>query len=98
MHFGAVFDDEAPCTCDSCSSLHELARAPGVVEHVEHEADEAIAFAPNAVQHLASLHPNVLGMNPKAPSLACVVRRIGRGDQKLTRHAADTRTGGPQRA
>ena len=61
---------------------------------LEHETDEAVAFALHARHHGRAVDPHLTGVHAERTGRVQRVRRVGRGDQELARHAADPGAGG----
>ena len=68
-----------------------------VLDHLEHRADEIIAQGAYARHHRPAVDPCRPGSDPEHRRFAHGVRRLGRGDQQLARHAADPGAGGAAR-
>ena len=69
----------------------------GTLDHLEHRADEVVAQNAKAGHHSPAVDARLAGLDPEYRGLADRVRRLGRGDQQLARHAADPGAGGAVR-
>ena len=61
---------------------------------LEHEADEAVAFALDARHHGRAIDPHLAGMHAERTGRVQRMRRLCRGNQELAWHAADPGAGG----
>jgi hypothetical protein len=64
------------------------------VDAFEDEADEAVALAVHARHHFHAVDAFLAGVDTELRRQVQHVRRLGRRDQELARHAAHTRAGG----
>jgi hypothetical protein len=85
-------DHEQMIAGKRASAHHPLLGRP-VLDRLDDEAHEAVALALDALHHRPAVD---LGRSPsrrRRRRLLDHVRRLGRGDQQLGRHAADPRAG-----
>ena len=60
-----------------------------LLDCLDHESDEAIALAADALHHFGAVDADRAWMHAKYRRLVRAMRRFGRSDQQLARHASD---------
>src|SRR4029079_17850182 len=82
-----AFDLEHPGR-DEPRSAVDLGFVRNALHAIEHEPDETVTFAPDAIHDRSSVDLD-RRVYPERTGVACVVSGVARGDEELARHAAD---------